>query len=264
MDTIYQQYWDSLRKEKQSFWGMDGQITKKIPIIYPSDPIPLIDSIPREIKRANEIVEEANYFIFNGKKKVRKIPFLSQLLPKYLMPKEENTSGHLFLTIDPEWMLRCSDKEYTSWTSCFAPNGCYYFSAKEYTTSINIAMAMITNSDMTKIIGRKFVSSQVTATTALVKQLSSSQNTTAPSQSTISVLCRPISPKAYSVLTKTIGKSCPKKRTVVTKKPKYTLKTYPMPVTPNSETEAISQFGLTIRFCTLRKRHRYRQCVYFL
>lgn len=157
MSRIYQKYWDSLRKEKQSFWGMGSQITKKIPIIYPSEPTPLMDSIPLEIRRANEIVEEANYFIFNGKKKVRKIPFLSQLLPKSQMPKEENTSGLLFLTIDPEWMLRCSDPEYTSWTSCFAPDGCYHFSAKEYTTSINIAMAMITNSDMTKIIGRKFV-----------------------------------------------------------------------------------------------------------
>lgn len=157
MDKTYQKYWDSLRKEKQSFWGMDSEITKKIPIIYPSEPTPLIDSIPKEIRRANEIVEEANYFIFNGKKKVRKIPFLSQLLPSFLMPKEENTNGCLFLTIDPEWILRCSDKEYTSWVSCFAPDGCYHFSAKEYTTSINIAMAMITNSDMTKIIGRKFV-----------------------------------------------------------------------------------------------------------
>ena len=157
MKKIYMQYWNNLRKEKQSFWGMGNQITKKIPIIYPSDPIPFIDSIPREIRRANEIVEEENYFIFNGKKKVRKIPFLSQLLPKSQMPKEENTSGQLFLTIDPEWILRCSDRMYTSWTSCFAPDGCYHFSAKEYTTSINIAMAMITNSDMTKIIGRKFV-----------------------------------------------------------------------------------------------------------
>ena len=157
MEKRYQQYWDSLRKRKQSFWEMGDEITKKIPIIYTSEPISLIDSIPKEISRANEIVEEANYFIFNGKKKVRKIPFLSQLLPNRLMPKAENTSGHLFLTIDPEWMLRCSDQRYTSWTSCFAPDGCYHFSAKKYTTSINIAMAMITNSDMTKIIGRKFV-----------------------------------------------------------------------------------------------------------
>ena len=83
------------------------------------------------------------------------------------MPKEENTSGQLFLTIDPEWILRCSDRRYTSWQSCFAPDGCYHFSAKEYTTSINIAMAMITNSDMTKIIGRKFVlHSQVRCTTS--------------------------------------------------------------------------------------------------
>lgn len=157
MEKRYQQYWDSLREKKQSFWGMDSEITKKVPIIYTSEPISLIDSIPKEISIANEIVEEANYFIFNGKKKVRKIPFLSQLLPSRLMPKAENTSGHLFLTIDPEWMLRCSDQRYTSWQSCFAPDGCYHFSAKEYTTSINIAMAMITNSDMTKIIGRKFV-----------------------------------------------------------------------------------------------------------
>lgn len=157
MSKIYQEYWNSLRKRKQSFWGMGDEITKKIPIIYPSEPAPLIDSLPREIRNANEIVEEANYFIFNGKKKVRKIPFLSQLLPKSQMPKEENTSGQLFLTIDPKWILRCSDRQYTSWQSCFAPDGCYHFSAKEYTTSINIAMAMITNSDMTKIIGRKFV-----------------------------------------------------------------------------------------------------------
>ncbi len=155
--SIYQKYWDSLRKEKQSFWGMDSEITKNIPIIYPSEPTPLMDSLPREIRIANKIVEETNYFIFNGKKKVRKIPFLSQLLSKSQMPVEENTSGQLFLTIDPEWILRCSDRKYTSWQSCFAPDGCYHFSAKEYTTSINIAMAMITNSDMTKMIGRKFV-----------------------------------------------------------------------------------------------------------
>ncbi len=157
MCGIYQEYWNNLRKRKQSFWVMGNEITKKVPIIYPSEPAPLMDALPREIRIANKIVEEANYFIFNGKKKVRKIPFLSQLLPKSKMPKEENTSGQLFLTIDPEWILRCSDRMYTSWQSCFAPDGCYHFSAKEYTTSINIAMAMITNSDMTKIIGRKFV-----------------------------------------------------------------------------------------------------------
>jgi hypothetical protein len=157
MDSIYQAYWNSLRKEKQHFWGMGDEITREVPIIYPMEPELVIGSIPNEISRANKIVEEGNYFIFNGKKKVRKIPFLSQLLPKKHMPKTENTSGRLFLTIDPNWILRCSDKRYTSWVSCFAPDGCYHFSAKEYGTSINIAMAMITNSEMTKMIGRRFV-----------------------------------------------------------------------------------------------------------
>lgn len=157
MHTVYQAYWNKLRKGKQHFWGMGNEITREVPIIYPMEPELVIGSIPEEIRRANEIVEEGNYFIFNGKKKVRKIPFLSQLLPKGCMPKTENTSGRLFLTIDPDWILRCSDRQYTSWESCFAPGGCYHFSAKEYGMSINIAMAMITNSDMTKIIGRKFV-----------------------------------------------------------------------------------------------------------
>lgn len=157
MDKIYQKYWDNLRVEKQTFWGMGSETTKELPIIYPVEPDPLIGLLPTEIREANEVIEEAHYFIFNGKKKVRKIPFLSQLLPKNNLQNIQSTSGHLFLTIDPEWILRCSDKEYTSWVSCFAPDGCYHFSAKEYTTSINIAMAMITNSDMTKIIGRKFV-----------------------------------------------------------------------------------------------------------
>ena len=157
MDGIYQKYWDNLREEKQAFWGMGSETTKELPIIYLAEPDPLIGLLPTEIRVANEVIEEANYFIFNGKKKVRKIPFLSQLLPKNNLQNIEATSGHLFLTIDPEWILRCSDREYTSWVSCFAPDGCYHFSAKEYTTSINIAMAMITNSDMTKIIGRKFV-----------------------------------------------------------------------------------------------------------
>lgn len=157
MDKIYQKYWNNLRVEKQAFWGMGSEITKEIPIIYPAEPDPLIGLLPAEIRVANKVIEEDHYFIFNGKKKVRKIPFLSQLLPKNNLQNIQSTSGHLFLTIDPEWILRCSDKEYTSWVSCFAPDGCYHFSAKEYTTSINIAMAMITNSDMTKIIGRKFV-----------------------------------------------------------------------------------------------------------
>ena len=157
MDRIYQKYWDNLRVEKQAFWGMGNETTKELPIIYPVEPDPLIGLLPTEIRVANEVIEEANYFIFNGKKKVRKIPFLSQLLPKNNMKNIQSTSGRLFLTIDPEWILRCSDTEYTSWVSCFAPNGCYHFSAKEYTTSINIAMAMITNSNMTKMIGRRFV-----------------------------------------------------------------------------------------------------------
>lgn len=157
MNTIYQKYWDNLQKEKQDFWGMGSETTKELSLIYPLKPDPLIGFLPIEIKKANEVIEEDNYFIFNGKKKVRKIPFLSQLLLKRYMPETESTSGRLFLTIDPEWILRCSDKTYTSWESCFAPDGCYHFSAKEYTTSINIAMAMITNSDMTKMIGRKFV-----------------------------------------------------------------------------------------------------------
>lgn len=156
MEKIYQKYWDNLREEKQAFWGMNVT-TKEIPLIYPVEKDPLIDFLPTEIRSANHIVEEDNYFIFNGKKKVRKIPFLSQLLHKENMPNTEHTSGRMFLTIDPEWILRCSDIRYTSWESCFAPNGCYHFSAKEYTTSINIAMAMITNSDMTKMIGRRFV-----------------------------------------------------------------------------------------------------------
>lgn len=122
----------------------------------------LLDALGRHITEHNKVDNsDPNYFIFNDKTRIKKRAILQELMMpdsyKKYVQSIGDTSGRLFLTIDPEWFRLCSDKNFVSWNSCFSPDGCYHLVPYEFSTSISIMMAMITNSDMTRIIGRKWV-----------------------------------------------------------------------------------------------------------
>ncbi|HPC25289.1 MAG TPA: hypothetical protein PLQ59_07245, partial [Fervidobacterium sp.] len=122
----------------------------------------LMDALGRHIIEHNKVDNsDPNYFVFNDKTRVKKRAILQELMMpdsyKKYVQSIGDTSGRLFLTIDPEWFRLCSDKDFVSWNSCFSPDGCYHLVPYEFSTSISIMMAMITNSDMTRIIGRKWV-----------------------------------------------------------------------------------------------------------
>ena len=123
-----------------------------------SDEPELVEYIPFEISEYNEISEEGRYFIINDKK-VKKVAFLQEILPRGIYEKlcYTNTSGKLLLTIDPEWFKLCSDNNYCSWTSCFSPNGDNWFCPYEYSLSKHCLLALIVNEDESKIIARRFV-----------------------------------------------------------------------------------------------------------
>ena len=123
-----------------------------------SDEPELVEYIPEEISEYNEISEEGRYFIINDKK-VKKVAFLQEILPRDTYEKlcYTNTSGKLLLTIDPEWFGRCSDRSYCSWTSCFSPNGENWHCPYEYSLSKHCLLALIVNDDESKIIARRFI-----------------------------------------------------------------------------------------------------------
>lgn len=128
--------------------------------------IPLGKDFLWKLKNFNDIVENEKYFIVNGHrhKKLTLISMFTDPEDFYDVMQLESaklllktTTGRLFLTKDPEWIKRCSDPDYCSWSSCFSPDGCHWLSANIYSRSTSVWMAMITNSEMTKIIGRAFV-----------------------------------------------------------------------------------------------------------
>lgn len=123
-----------------------------------SDEPELVEYIPFEISEYNEISEEGRYFIINDKK-VKKVAFLQEILPRGIYEKlcYTNTSGKLLLTIDPLWFKLCSDNNYCSWTSCFSPNGDNWFCPYEYSLSKHCLLALIVNDDESKIIARRFI-----------------------------------------------------------------------------------------------------------
>jgi len=123
-----------------------------------SDEPELVEYIPFEISEYNEISEEGRYFIINDKK-VKKVAFLQEILPRGIYEKlcYTNTSGKLLLTIDPLWFKLCSDNNYCSWRSCFSPNGDNWFCPYEYSLSKHCLLALIVNDDESKIIARRFI-----------------------------------------------------------------------------------------------------------
>ena len=134
------------------------KLTVEIPLTYAPD-VEMLKYLPSSITRYNVIEEDIKYFNINGNK-VKKMSFLKQILVKDRFESvevEASTTGKMLLTMDHEWFKKCSDPKYTSWESCFSPNGCNRHCPHEYATSPNILMALIVNSDESKMIGRRFV-----------------------------------------------------------------------------------------------------------
>lgn len=158
IDYYYDDTHDAIHRRKR-FWKIEEDLVN-VPITYAPESEKLIGHIPAEIRNVNTIIEDEKFFTINGKK-FRKIAFLKTIFQESTLTKKgiffENTTGNLFIAMVPQWFYRASDPRYTSWTSCFSPDGCYFRSAIHYATSKNIAIAMILNEDKTKIIGRRWV-----------------------------------------------------------------------------------------------------------
>ena len=163
-------YWENYKEllpEKSRFLNhvFDEKLTIDITDYVNVDKVEndiLFDALGDHIKDFNEVdSSDKNYFVFNNKIRVKKRAFLKEILTDDCYKKEieaiRDTTGRLFITIDFYWFLRCSDPDYVSWSSCFAPNGCYHLVPYEFATGKGMMMAMITNTDMTRIIGRKWI-----------------------------------------------------------------------------------------------------------
>jgi len=132
--------------------------TIQIPIVYSVEPT-MIQYLPDWMKDLNKITEDAKYFVI-GNNKFKKLAFLNEFLApgkKEEVALEMDTTGMLVLTINPYLYSLCSDPRFCSWTSCYSPKGCYYSCMLQIAASDSIMMALIVNSDASKIIGRRFV-----------------------------------------------------------------------------------------------------------
>lgn len=163
-------YWENYKKllpEKSRFLNhvFDEKLTIDITDYVNLDKVEndiFLDALGYHIRDFNEVdSSDKNYFVFNNKIRVKKRAFLKEILTDVCYKEEietiRDTTGRLFITIDFYWFLRCSDPDYVSWSSCFAPNGCYHLVPYEFATGKGMMMAMITNTDMTRIIGRKWI-----------------------------------------------------------------------------------------------------------
>lgn len=118
--------------------------------------------IQKHFLENNDIVEEEQYYIMNGKHKIKKVKFFETYFndeEAIRQIKDSMQGGYLYITNDRDWISRCSDKlgGWTSWTSCFRPGGEHNYTRELYADSDNIWMAMILNKSKSKIIGRRFV-----------------------------------------------------------------------------------------------------------
>lgn len=160
MEREYRRFFKNSEELREKLWKLspvNGLTKIEIAKYEPT----LIQHIPRTIRENNKIVEDNKYFIFNDKTKVRKIAWLKSILSNNrLLALERDadcTTGELYIASSAEWMLRASDRAFVSWNSCFAKGGTHWRSCLQFVTSPNIVIALILNSDKTKIIGRKWV-----------------------------------------------------------------------------------------------------------
>ena len=161
--TKYDESWTNAIYRKKAIYNdlFHNQLTIEIPVANLEDEKyhNLIKFLPNNLLLNNKIKEDGKYFYINGKK-CRKLAFLQEYFTDQHLKENldiHTTTGKLYLTIDPNWFIKCSDDEMTSWYSCFAPDGEFFFCPYEYATSDSILMAMILNDDKSKIIGRKWV-----------------------------------------------------------------------------------------------------------
>jgi len=109
------------------------------------------------LRKHNVIVETEKYIEVNGINYTK-----SKFLDIYFENRKHqlinnDTSGKLILSGMVDDFLRCSHEDFTTWESCFAPDGCYKQSVLAFIKSKQVIMALITNSDNTKIIGRRWL-----------------------------------------------------------------------------------------------------------
>lgn len=160
MEREYRQFFKHSEELRENLWKLSpvNGLTKIEIVKY--EPT-LIQHIPKTITENNKIVEDNKYFTFNDKTRVRKIAWLKSILSNSklltLEKDAECTTGELYIASSAEWILRASDSEFVSWNSCFAKGGTHWRSCLQFATSPNIVIALILNSDKTKIIGRKWV-----------------------------------------------------------------------------------------------------------
>lgn len=160
MEREYRPFFKHSEELREKLWKLSpvNGLTKIEIVKY--EPT-LIQHIPKTITENNKIVEDNKYFTFNDKTRVRKIAWLKSILTNSkLLALEKDadcTTGELYIASSAEWILRASDREFVSWNSCFAKGGTHWRSCLQFATSPNIAMALILNSDKTKIIGRKWI-----------------------------------------------------------------------------------------------------------
>lgn len=160
MESEYRQFFKRNEELREKLWKLSS-VNGLTKIEVEKYETTLIQHIPKTITENNKIVEDSKYFTFNNKTKVRKIAWLKSILSNNQLPSLEEdidcTTGELYIASSAKWMLRASDKEFVSWSSCFAKGGTHWRSCLEFATSPNIVMALILNSDKTRIIGRKWV-----------------------------------------------------------------------------------------------------------
>jgi len=131
----------------------------QVPVVYKED-AEIISNLGLNNCFINEIIEDGKYLMQpTVKARVKKVSWLQEHLNRASLDAQvqNTTSGELWITINPVIMALASDSNYTSWTSCYSPGGCYYDSCLQWCSSYSGMMALILNSDHTKIIGRRWI-----------------------------------------------------------------------------------------------------------
>lgn len=137
---------------------LDGETRKRIPIDDNSFPIlEIITEHKPNFISNNAVTETAKYVLINGQK-LKKNKFLTTFFPS-LKNKfdKDTTTGRLILSVDSDDFFKCSHEQFVSWRSCFSPDGCYNHSVPAFICAPTVLIAIITNSDESKIIGRRWI-----------------------------------------------------------------------------------------------------------
>lgn len=140
---------------KRSMHGLSS-LTVAVPVVYENC---LLELLPSLFTAINEVREEGKYFLVNGKKLKKLTLFEMLMTPETISSLDLNgTTGKLWLTVDPLWFYRATwTNEWINAQSCFKPTGQHHASCWANMLSLNYMLAMVTDSEMTKVIGRRWI-----------------------------------------------------------------------------------------------------------